>query len=143
MRIGGVYSFKTGREVIEERYSTQLAEITSVIEAVDASQYKTKISNEKTMAGKRLFKPSSLNKAFEREFQQMGWQSHLRIRCDYPADFYTPDYSAPPSVKGAFRETDFIHDRVGVEVQFGKYAFMGNYSGCWRSLSDNERWHKG
>ena len=25
---------------------------------------------------------------------------------------------------GAYREMDFVRDRVGVEVQFGKYAFM-------------------
>lgn len=26
--------------------------------------------------------------------------------------------------KGAFREMDFIKDDLGVEIQFGKYAFM-------------------
>jgi hypothetical protein len=27
-------------------------------------------------------------------------------------------------MKGAFREMDFVKNRLGVEVQFGKYAFM-------------------
>ena len=76
------------------------------------------------MPGKQLFGPISLNKAFSRAFQELDWQSQIRIRCDYRADFYTKDYSAPSSVKGAFREIDFLKERVGVEVQFGKYAFM-------------------
>ena len=124
MRIGGIYSFNGGKEAIESRYSTQLAEIAAVIEGVDATQYKTKISAEKTMRGKRLFRPSSLNKAFAQVFKQLDWQSQIRIRCDYHSEFYTEDYSAPSTVRGAFREIDFLKDRVGVEVQFGKYAFM-------------------
>ena len=33
-------------------------------------------------------------------------------------------YEAPSVTRGAFREMDFIKNRVGVEVQFGKYSFM-------------------
>jgi hypothetical protein len=28
------------------------------------------------------------------------------------------------TIQGAFREMDYVKDKVGVEVQFGKYAFM-------------------
>ena len=34
------------------------------------------------------------------------------------------DYTPPYLNKGAFREMDFVKDKLGVEVQFGKYSFM-------------------
>lgn len=123
MKIGGIYSFNNGSEVMQDRYAPQLDEIKSVIANVDARLYKDKISAEKTTPGKKLFRPRTLNKAFTQEFQQRQWQSQIRIQCDYPTDFYTQDYSAPSAAKGAFREMDFLKNRVGVEIQFGKYAF--------------------
>lgn len=47
-----------------------------------------------------------------------------KVYCEYPTSFYTPDYIPVPSKKEAFREIDFVKNRVGVEVQFGKYSFM-------------------
>lgn len=123
MRIGGVYSFNGGAEVMRHSYPSQLAEIESVIASVDAILYKDKISAEKTTSGKRLFRPRTLNRAFTVGFERFDWQSQIRIQCDYSTDFYTTGYSAPSTAKGAFREIDFLKDRVGVEIQFGKYAF--------------------
>jgi hypothetical protein len=36
----------------------------------------------------------------------------------------SPDYESPQTFRGAFPEIDFVKNRVGVEIQFGKYAFM-------------------
>ncbi len=124
MIVGGIYSFNKGREVIEAYYQDELSEVLKVIKTVDSNIHKTKISAEKTMPGKRLYKPSSLNKAFKREFTTLGWDSSTRVLCDYPTTFYTLDYSPPSETKHAYREMDFIKNRLGVEVQFGKYAFM-------------------
>ena len=44
--------------------------------------------------------------------------------CDYPLDFYERDYKSKPLASGAFRAMDFVKDTLGIEVQFGKYAFM-------------------
>jgi hypothetical protein len=41
----------------------------------------------------------------------------------YPTEYYTPGYKPSTSTSGAFRDMDFVKNRVG-EVQFGKYAFM-------------------
>lgn len=123
MRIAGVYSFKGGKEVIEADFATELHEIQEVIAAVDGSKHKTKVSREKTMPGKMLYKPGSLNKAFKREFGVRDWQNY-KVPCEYPVEFYTSDYERPETFRGAFREMDFVKNRVGVEVQFGKYAFM-------------------
>lgn len=123
MRIAGIYSFKKGREVIEADFAAELREIKDAIAGVDATKHKTKVSREKTMPGRMLYKPGSLNKAFKREFGERGWSNH-KIAAEYPTEFYTPDYERPETVRGAFRDMDFVKNRVGVEVQFGKYAFM-------------------
>ena len=97
-------------------------EVKEIIATVDSAQCRTKASYEKTMPGRILYSPRSLNRAFKREFEKRGWQKH-KVQCEYPTAYYLPEYtSAPP--KGAFREMDFVKNRVGVEVQFGKYAFM-------------------
>jgi len=123
MIIAGVYSFNSGKEVIEANCPTELQEVEQIITAVDSMQCKTKTSREKTMPGRTLYSPRALNKAFKREFESRGWRKH-KVRCEYPAEYYVPGYIPNASSKGAFREVDFVKNRVGVEVQFGKYAFM-------------------
>jgi len=122
MNIAGIYSFKGGQEVIEARYAQELREVEQIIAAVDSTQCRTKASREKTMPGRILYSPSALNKAFQREFERRGWIKH-KIKCEYPTTYYLPGY-ASTSPQGAFREMDFVKNRVGVEVQFGKYTFM-------------------
>jgi hypothetical protein len=121
--VAGLYSFKGGKEIIEAKFSSELQEVKQIIATVDSQVHKTKISKEKTMPGKILYQPGSLNKAFKQEFEDRGWRKY-KVYCEYPAEFYTPDYMPTVFTKGAFREIDFVKNRVGVEVQFGKYAFM-------------------
>jgi hypothetical protein len=123
MIIAGIYSFNHGREVIEDKYSTELHEIEQIIATVDSRLHKTKVSREKTMRGRKLYKPGSLNEAFRQEFEARQWQKH-KVRCDYPTQYYTHGYEPRASTRGAFREIDFVKNYVGVEVQLGKYAFM-------------------
>lgn len=123
MKIAGIYSFNRGREIIESEFKFELREIEQAIAAIDSPTHKTKVSKEKTMRGKKLYKPRSLNDAFRKELEPHGWHK-LKVPCEYPTEYYTADYSPAALSKGAFREIDFIKNRVGVEVQFGKYAFM-------------------
>jgi hypothetical protein len=124
VEIAGIYSFNNGKNVVSRQYGALLGEIKAIIKSIDASTHKTKKSKEKTMLGKDLYKPSSLNKAYKKEFLNYGWSSD-RQPCEYPTKFYTEAYKQKaPSIKGAFREMDFVKDRLGVEIQFGKYAFM-------------------
>ena len=123
MIIAGLYSFNGGKEVIESRYAKELREIKQVIAAVDSAEHKTKVSKEKTMPGRILYKPRSLNEAFRAEFEARNWHKH-KVPCQYPTEYYTPGFTSHASSRGAFREIDFIKNRGGVEIQFGKYAFM-------------------
>jgi len=123
MRIVGIYSFNQGKEIIEKKYSALLKEVKGIISQVEAKRFKTKKSKEKTMRGKILYSPIALNKSFQKKFMKLGWKNQ-RVLCDYPTQYYTPDYKPSRLGKGAFREMDFIKGRLGIEVQFGKYAFM-------------------
>ena len=123
MKIAGIYSFNQGQEIIQTRYAAELQEVVEVINAVDGKIHKTKISKEKTMPGKHLYQPRALNQAFSQEFAARQWKKH-KVLCQYPNEYYTADYSPPNSLRGAYREIDFVRNHVGVEVQFGKYAFM-------------------
>jgi hypothetical protein len=123
VNIAGIYSFNGGREIIEAKYRAELQEIEQAIESVNGDLHRTKTSKEKTMPGRKLFSPTSLNKAFKREFLDKGWES-FKVECEYPTGYFLSGYEPEKPVKGAFREMDFIKNRVGVEVQFGKYAFM-------------------
>lgn len=123
MKIAGIYSFNNGKEVIENNFNSELEIVKSVISQVNGNLHKTKVSKEKTMQGKRLYSPSSLNKAFKKEFDPLGW-SNYKVQCDYPTKFYTGEFAPGKPIKGAFRDMDFVKNRLGVEVQFGKYAFM-------------------
>lgn len=123
MIIAGKYSFNNGLDVVLKKYPTHLSEIEDAISNVDASQLKTKESEEKTMPGRLLYNPPLLNDAFDREFLGRGW-SKKRVHCDYPTQFYVDGYRPPKLRGGAFREMDFLKGGLGVEVQFGKYAFM-------------------
>ena len=48
----------------------------------------------------------------------------IRVHCEYPTNNYVDDYAIRPEHRGALCEMDVVKERVGIEVQFGKYAFM-------------------
>jgi len=81
------------------------------------------------MMGKMLFSPSELNKAFKREFSkpENGMWSNHKVLCDYNYGEYEDDYIKSKNTRGQpFRDMDFVkpNTKLGIEVQFGKYAFM-------------------
>ncbi|MGP5440345.1 BglII/BstYI family type II restriction endonuclease [Psychrobacter faecalis] len=125
MKIVAEFDFNGGKALIEEKFSDELAELKRAISQVDASLYKTKESKEKTMLGKMLYSPVGINKALKELLVPMGWSNHKEI-CDYSLyGTYLTGYVSPANGnKGAFRDMDFVKNKLGVEVQFGKYAFM-------------------
>ncbi len=123
MRIAGIYSFNGGEEAVTNRYSELFEEIKNTIASVNAEQHRSKQSKEKTMPDKMLFSPISLNQAFKKSLYPLMWKN-IRVACDYPTKYYLSDYQKRSNRKGAFREMDFVKQKLGIEVQFGKYAFM-------------------
>lgn len=123
MIIGGRYSFNGGAAFVSRKYKHLLNEIEDIISAINASDHKTKKSKEKTMPGRIIYSPISLNKAIKSKFHDKHWQT-IRIPCNYSTEYYARDYQARKLKRGAFREMDFVKEKLGIEVQLGKYAFM-------------------
>jgi hypothetical protein len=123
VRIVAKYSFNDGEPAVGAKYPHLLGEVEEIIQAVNALGLKTKRSREKTMRGKMLYSPVRLNAAFKAQFQKRGWLP-VRVKCEYPDRFYLANYTPPPVAGAPFREMDYVKDKLGIEVQFGKYAFM-------------------
>jgi len=122
MIVAAEYDFNGGKKVVEEKYPELLQEVRKAIASIKAAEHLIKESEEKTMKGRMLYSPPSLNKGFKKFLYPIGWINH-KVECDYSRDHYVKGY-APTDTKGAFRDMDFVKDTLGVEVQFGKYAFM-------------------
>ncbi|MEO0147047.1 MAG: BglII/BstYI family type II restriction endonuclease [candidate division WOR-3 bacterium] len=113
------YSHLGGLEILRVRYPVIESEIDEIIEEVQAT--KTKISKEKGKMGKLLYDPKEMNRAFRWAFAKRGFKelrSYHDMRFPYEDERLVSD-----SVK-VFKQIDFQKDRVLVEVQLGKYAFM-------------------
>jgi hypothetical protein len=123
MRIVGIFSFKDGARYVEKNYPGLLKEIRGVLAAVSAKAHRTKESKEKTMLGRMLYNPSALNSTIKSGFFDLDWKA-VKVPCEYPTTYYAPGYKPKALNKGAFREMDFVKQKLGVEVQFGKYSFM-------------------
>jgi hypothetical protein len=123
MIIAARYSHNHGLDIITSHYREELRQVEAVIAAIDSQRCKTKISREKTRTGRSLYSPKSLNAAFRREFESRGWKKR-RVRCEYSLAYYLPGSVPKQPLRGAYREIDFVKNRVGIEIQFGKYAFM-------------------
>lgn len=119
MQIVAQYSFNNGKGFLEQHHKSELDEVKDVVSSVVGSRLKTKISLEKTMPGRALYSPRALNKEFRSFFEKKGWRTGKFVRI--PVKTYIPEIAKEH--KG-FREMDAIKNNVGVEVQFGKYAFM-------------------
>lgn len=125
MKIVAEFDFNNGKKSVLENYEDEYNEIKRVIELINSDECKTKISAEKTMNGKVLYSPSELNTKFKNYFSELDWHPQ-RVMCDYRYGNFLDDYVSPSTSRNAFREMDFIKTdkKIGVEVQFGKYAFM-------------------
>ena len=112
-----MYSFNEGKKYIQENHKIEFNEVKEIISMVDAEACKVKKSEEETMKGKLLYAPKELNKCFKRNFKKKGWITGARI------NVWTEVPEIQTTHKG-YREIDALKNKLGVEVQFGKYSFM-------------------
>lgn len=137
VRIETFYSHLNGYEWLEVRRRGFWKEIKRVIESIDASKFRTKVSKEKTMAGRLLYDPGTINKEFKRLLENAGW-SESRVQYWVtddaqliretlplePAEQHSRILAQEKTPIRSYNQTDFVKDRVAIEVQFGKYAFI-------------------
>lgn len=138
MKIGAYYSHLNGLEWLLHHHRNYWDEIGDAISEVDAEVCRTKVSEEKTMAGKMLYGPTPMNAAFRTSLGLRGWGNAKRN------DYYVardaeltkriidqPKERQKEMIEEAgeealptYNSADFKKGRVSVEVQFGKYAFV-------------------
>jgi len=112
-------------------------EIEQVIASIDANLCKTKESKEIRTKGAMFYSPIEMNKAMDVGFRQRGWQER-RARYWVTSDarlirrtILLPENQQKAEIEKAgarailsYNQTDFVKDRIAVEVQFGKYPFV-------------------
>ena len=139
MRIVERYSHLNGEEYLLVHRPTLWQEVLDVIESVDADACKDKVSQEKSRQGRMLYSPKSMNKAIAMGFNARGWQDRRQsffVTSDAQIlkQIYHLDVDAQREAIleagllpiRSYNQTDFVKNRVAVEVQFGKYAFVAH-----------------
>jgi hypothetical protein len=138
MKIAQKYSHLNGEEYLIVHHNKLYKEIEVIISNIEAIQFKTKISKEKTKAGKFLFSPIELNRAFDAEFSKRNWkESRYNYYITLKRELMEKSISMSPKEQKEFliangqkepiysyNQTDFVKDKIAVEVQFGKYSFV-------------------
>jgi hypothetical protein len=137
MKIDETYSHLNGLEFLLVHKPNLWKEIKSVIIAVDAEKCKSKVSNEKTMKGKLLYSPIDMNAAFRKLLRVKDWhESRVSYWVTKSEKLIRKTLSMSPDEQKkeielagekpifSYNQTDFVKDRVAIEVQFGKYSFV-------------------
>lgn len=137
MNIAETYSHLNGLEFLLVHKPHIWKEIQAVISAVDANKCLTKVSKEKTMKGKLLFSPIDMNAEFNRILRKEFWaesrvsywvtksEKLIRKTLTMSAEEQKQEIEAAGETPiFSYNQTDFVKDRVAIEVQFGKYAFV-------------------
>ncbi len=139
MRIAARYSHLNGEEYLLVHHPDLWQELLDVIADIDAEACRTKISREVLRTGEMLYSPIDMNAEFKSRLSAKGWQERrntfwvtddARLLRDI---FSRGEDEQKAAIENAgrrpimsYNQTDFVKERVAVEVQFGKYAFVAH-----------------
>lgn len=137
VRIVEQYSHLNGYEHILVHKPQVWTDIVDVIGTIDTETCRTKLSKEKTKLGRMLLSPQEINKRFVGEFSKRDWhESRTSYWVTSDVQLIRKTVSIPPDEQrqailaaglvpiSSYNQTDFVKQRIAVEVQFGKYAFV-------------------
>lgn len=137
MQIAKFYSHLNGWEHIQVHKPTLWQEIAEVIATIDAAACLTKVSQESRTMGQLFYSPVDMNTEFKKELTQHGWterRTRYFVTDDHLLILRTMQMSAEAQkqeiIKAgkvpilSYNQTDFVKDRIEIEVQFGKYSFV-------------------
>lgn len=138
MKIAQKYSHLNGEEYLIVHHNDLYKEIKNVIASINADDFKTKVSKEKTKKGNKLYSPVDLNKEFDKKFQKLDWnetrysyyitlnrelmEKSILMPSNEQKKFLEDNGEKSPIF--SYNQTDFIKNKIAVEVQFGKYSFV-------------------
>ena len=119
MRIIDRYSFAGAEDLIQASHSRELIEVESAIGAIDGESCRVKKSRERRRTGELLYSPIAINHCLlERQLYLQGWDS-ARRKHTIRRHFAVTGEDRPISMS-----MDGIKNRVGLESQLAKYAFL-------------------
>ncbi len=137
MKISESYSHLNGLEFLLVHRPKLWTEIERVVAAIDANACRTKVSKEKRTLDKLLYSPIDMNAAFKQSLNTVGWaESRVSYWVTRNEKLIRKTLSMQASQQKqeildagetpilSYNQTDFVKDRVAVEVQFGKYSFV-------------------
>lgn len=137
MKIEAFYSHLNGYEWLQVRRAGFWEQIEETIASIDAEACRTKISKERRMLGEKKFDPAALNTAFKTSLELKNWkESRVHYWVTDEAKLIRDTLSLEPAEQRerilaegktpirSYNQTDFVRDRVAIEVQLGKYAFI-------------------
>jgi hypothetical protein len=137
MKVVETYSHLNGLEFLIVHKPHLWEEIKEVVVSVDAQACRTKVSKEKSKIGKMLYSPISMNSVFTELLREKNWKesrfnywvtkNEKLIRKTLAKSSQEQKKEIEAAGEEAifsYNQTDFVKDRVAVEVQFGKYAFV-------------------
>lgn len=129
MQIIKQYSHKNAHAILTEQQPETLAEIEMAINSISAIDCLAKISSEKSKINKwggLLFSPRALNDYFRNNLLiPHGWLEWDEASKKYREPTLTFEDKSTISGADRRRTMDGQKNRIGLESQFGKYAFMG------------------
>ena len=137
MKITQKYSHLNGEEYLLVHHKPLYSEITKVIRSIDAKACKTKQSREVRKNGAMLYSPVALNSAFKQAFAEKAWtesrynyyitlnrellDASVKMSAHEQKEFLETQGEHPIF---SYNQTDFVKEKIAIEVQFGKYAFV-------------------
>lgn len=137
MRIVETYSHLNGLEYLLVHKKKIWKEIQDVVLTADGEACKTKESKEQRMKGRMLYSPKAMNAALKKGFDERKWEERrvsywvtknarlIRQTLQLPPDEQKKEIEAAgEDAIYSYNQTDFVKERVAVEVQFGKYSFV-------------------
>lgn len=137
MKIVEHYSHLNGLEFLRVHKPHLWCEIKKVIGSVDATKCRTKKSQEQRTIGRLLYNPKQMNDEFKKVFREKGWtENRVKYWVTRDAKLIRKTLTLSPEDQKteierhgekpirSYNQTDFVKDRVAVEIQFGKYAFV-------------------
>lgn len=121
MRIVETHSHFNGLEHLLVHKPQLWQEIKDVIQEVGENTSKTTVSKERNTNCLFQHNPVEMNKAFKSLFEDKDWtDTWVAMSSDQQKEEIE---RAGLSPMFNYNQTDFIKDRVAIEVQFGKYSF--------------------
>ena len=121
MKIVETHSHLNGLEYLLVHKPQLWQEIKDVIQEVGENTSNTTVSKERNTKGFFQYGVVGMIKAFKRLLEDKDWtESWVAMSSDQQKEEIEREGSSPMF---NYKQTDFIKDRVAIDVQFGKYSF--------------------